>query len=137
MKIDIANTEKLEAALKDAQKRARVHLLKASDIREIASEVDKKLDEANVPKSCRQGITVTIDPYRVCKSYGYYYPKTTVAELKHGKEKWFVTAIERTDCKIIAYGSDREPPEITLPLTRPLAASLVRTLGFIPFWKEG
>ena len=136
MKIDIGDTEKLEVALKDAQKRARIHLLGARDIQESAAEVDKKLDEVRIAKVHRQGTIVIIDPYRVCSSYRYS-AATTQAVLERGKEKWFLVDIGRVRCRQISYGSVSEDPEIHIPLTRQLAGFLVRTLGFIPFWKEG
>ena len=132
MKIDIRNTEKLEAALTDAQKRARVHLLRARDIQESAVEVDKILDEARIEKIHRQGTLVIIDPYRVCNSYRYS-AATTQAVLERGKEKWFLVNVGRVRCRTISYGSVSEDPEIHIPLTRQLAVSLARTAGFLSF----
>lgn len=136
MKIDIGNSEKLQVALKDVQKRARERLLTVSDIQKAAVEVERKLDESRIPKTHRQGTTVTVDPYRVSHSYTYPNPESTQAVLKRGKEKWFLTDVYRSECRSISNGSASEDPKIHIPLTRRLAEIWAHNAGFSPFWKE-
>ena len=137
MKIDIGNTEKLQVSLKDAQKRARVRLLTVSDIQKAAVEVERKLHESKIPKTYWQGITVSVDPYRVSHSYDYPNPESTQAVLERGKEKWFLVDVFRGGCRSVSNGSASEDPKIHIPLTRQLAETWAHNAGFSPFWKEG
>lgn len=135
MKIAIENEEKVQAALDQAQKRARRRLLSASHLQEAMLEAEEKLKEAKVFKKFWRGTQVTVDPYRVSLSYGYP-AESTYAVLERGKEKWFVVGIGRGWCDKIHFGSVRMPPRVSLPFTRQVAERLARTAGFIPVWTQ-
>lgn len=90
-KIIITNTEKLDAAIKEAEGKATARTV-------TAKEIVSTLDRIRVPKSRLNGTKVFWDGGQTFPSAYKYRPDSTHWEAENVKGKWYVTSICRATC---------------------------------------
>ena len=93
-RINIANTNKLQKAIEDAQGRATARTITVDTILRILGNIDK----LGIPRKRLNGTTVDYDGAEKFPSSYKWVPESThfSAEFKNGK--WFVTHIWRGGC---------------------------------------
>lgn len=105
MKINVNNTDKLEAELRKVQKGCTARNITLGNIREVAENAEKKLKELGIPVKSRIKCTASVLPPKVCNSYKYT-ARGTYAHMIRGNKHWFVTDIERVVCDKASGGPD-------------------------------
>ena len=93
MKINIQNTEKLAAAIKEAEGRATARTIKAENIQYILHEVGE-----GIPKAKLHGTKVYYSGAEHFPSAYRYRPESTHWTAENVKGKWYVTEIKRSTC---------------------------------------
>lgn len=89
MRININNTDKIEAALAEVNGRAKSQTItNAYEVAFIAETAELKLSD--LPIALRRGATVAYRPEGPCGSYKYQ-STTTVIYLERGAKYWFLT----------------------------------------------
>uniref|UniRef100_A0A6H1ZBJ4 Uncharacterized protein n=1 Tax=viral metagenome TaxID=1070528 RepID=A0A6H1ZBJ4_9ZZZZ len=105
MKINLNNTEKIQAALDTAQKGTRTRRLSVTHLRNSAERAERLLDNAGIAPGLWKDAEVRISPHRVPHNYGHA-AYTTMAILGRGGKDWFLVRLVRISCDSVAYGAD-------------------------------
>ncbi|GAA2570527.1 hypothetical protein [Microbacterium binotii] len=97
MKVNVADTEKVQAALDEVQvtrtgKPSTAGVYDASEVRREAEAAEYALEKAGIPVSLRKGATVVAHQRTGTKNWSY---GTSVIFLERGKSGWFVTGVVR------------------------------------------
>jgi len=112
MRINIKNTAKIQAALDSVNGRATSHVMRASDVSDIAARADSKLSASGVAIAARRGVRVCYVPSGPGKAYSRRgrYVATNYAILERGPTGWFLVSCERRD----VYSDAREQFKVVL-----------------------
>ena len=108
MKINMKNTEKIEAAIKKAEEGCRARLIDIVEIQHAIKKVEDRLVGLGIPKKAWIGTTIVIDPPVVTNNYSGI-PEGTKVEIDRFASGWFMTECGRVQCRRIPYGGDRRP----------------------------
>lgn len=103
MKINIKNTDKLEKAIQDAQKRAHVRTIEYYNIVNACNVVEKHL---SIPKTRMNNISFWCDPNAETFKGSYKgIPESTIFECAYHNGNWYLVDIKRgqTFAKTIKY----------------------------------
>ena len=97
MKVNVADTEKVQAALDEVQvtrtgKPSTAGIYDADEVRREAEAAERSLERAGIPVSLRKGATVVAHQRTGTKNWSY---GTTVIFLERGTSDWFVTGVVR------------------------------------------
>lgn len=100
MKINVKNTEKLNAAILNVEgPRAKARTITAEDIQREAERCEESLQKV-IYKGDMKGAVYSIDIHAQQFASSYEgVPAATVFTIERGAKEWFVTAIERTVCR--------------------------------------
>ena len=93
MKINAENTEKLNAAIAEAEGRAKVRTVDAKTIQNILDRVS-----GVIPKAKLHGTKVYYDGAEHFPNAYKYRPESTHWTAENIKGKWYVTDIKRATC---------------------------------------
>lgn len=97
MKINIKNTEKIQAALENVQKLATARTLGAGQILSVVEHAERKMQSAGIAKSHLVGAVINITGGEISeRSYKYKYG-TTVATIRREVSGWFMVHCEREE----------------------------------------
>ena len=93
-RIRIENADELQAAITEAEGRAKVRLMLAEEVQEAAEEFEKRTfnPSKKALKGCR--LTIQAEANTVANSY-YGTPCETVVTLEHDTKGWFLYAASR------------------------------------------
>ena len=95
-KINITDTEKLTAALEEAQVKAKTRTVSAKNVADMCAEVTKKL---NIPAAKMKGVSFVADYHAQHFPSAYKYtPMSTVIRCEFSGKCWFLTEIWRDGC---------------------------------------
>ena len=92
-KISITNTEKLAAAIKEAEGRATARTINVEGILNIIDDISK-----GIPKTKLHGTTIHYDGAEHFPNTYKYRPESTHWKAENVKGKWYVTDIYRDAC---------------------------------------
>ena len=101
MKINTANTDKINAAIKAAEGRATARTITANDIGAEIIRLNRWLDANSVPLKVRAGLTFCVDPNAQSFPSSYQYtPESTQIRLTIGADgkTYFLTRVGRGIC---------------------------------------
>jgi hypothetical protein len=99
MKINVTNEQEIAAALDEVQKRSRIRTVTARDILEASEFLEGHLDRF-ATKAARIGTTAHIDlnAQNFPGNYGGM-PESTQFKLERTSTGWFVTYVNRLECR--------------------------------------
>ena len=103
MKINTANTDKVNAAIKAAEGRATARTITATDIGAEIIRLNRWLDNNSVPMKVRAGLTFCVDPNAQSFPSSYRYtPESTQIRLTIGADgkTYFLTRVGRAICRL-------------------------------------
>jgi hypothetical protein len=104
MKINIKATEKISAAIKEAEGQARCQLLDPAAIAPAVERAEQKLAALDIPKKYWEGYCVLFSPEQVARSYKEK-AYGTYAEVTRFKNGWFLTHVRRKRVSSRPYGA--------------------------------
>ena len=115
------NAERIEAALREVNGRARAHALTAyRDVVGMADDAERLLDRLGVQKSSRRGCRLTLDSgQRTANSYGYAVRRTRLV-MQRGASAWEIVRVERGT-------KNTQPKSPRVHLTEAARASMIRS----------
>lgn len=98
MKINVNDTEKVQAALDEVQGRSRERCYDAKDLQDIAEDFVQRMEKLGVSRPRLTGCTVDFGGnYKPAKSYKYAFIGT-VGTITYTANGAFLVALERTYC---------------------------------------
>ena len=99
MKINVKNTEKVNATLEAVQSRAKVRLSSARDVSATIEQIEARLKTLKVPKKAWLGIRVV--DQRLERFAGAYkwLPEATHFTVQRFKTGWFLVKARRNYCE--------------------------------------
>jgi len=98
MKININNTEKVQATLNEIQGRSRERCYDAKDLQDIAEDFAMRMAKLGVTRAKLAGCTVYFGGnYEPAKAYKYAFVGT-IGAITFSANGAFLTALERTRC---------------------------------------
>ena len=92
-KINITDTEKLAAAIKEAEGRATARTVSVKEIQYVIEEVSK-----DIPKAMLHGTKVYYDGAQHFPNAYKYRPESTHWEAENVRGRWYITSIYRYTC---------------------------------------
>lgn len=105
MKININDKEKVQAAIRDMEKKARVRLFDVDRIGPAIEATEKRLEGLGVAKKYWIGCRIHFQPERVPNKYatkGAAYG--TYAIVERFSSGWFLVGVSRDRCESASYG---------------------------------
>ena len=106
MKINVENIEKVNEAIKKAEKKATTRTVRYDQIVHAVSKAERKLHELEIPKKYWEACIISLEPDQVPNSYRGIAEGTFVDIIRY-PSGWFVTYIGRSKTGSRSFGLPR------------------------------